>query len=175
MDGGFLIWRLYPDYRVMTDGRLEIYGAERFQELLIDSTQRFAALDAEYRFGVVLQRQGAGRAMELLAHLAADPEWRLVAADDAAALFVRATPGQAFPYPELDLEAPELFPPVDGSKGARDQLFLRTRTTFFSTMGRDDLALATWEEALRLFPEIEQGQRIRRLLLENLGRSDAPR
>jgi hypothetical protein len=98
MDGGFLIWRLYPDYRVMTDGRLEIFGPELFQELLIDSTERFEALDAEYHFGVVVQRLGPGSAAELLAHWVADPEWRFVAVDDAVALFVRATPGQAFPY-----------------------------------------------------------------------------
>ncbi len=122
-----------------------------------------------------MQRHGAGSGIELLAHWVAHPEWRLVALDDAAALFVRADPGQAFPYPELDLEAPGLFPPVDGSGRERDQMFLRKRTAFFSAAGRDDLALATWEDALRLFPDIEQGQRVRRMLLKDLGGSDAPR
>jgi hypothetical protein len=174
IDGGFLIWRLYPDYRVMADGRLEIFGPELFQELLIDSTERFEALDAQHRFGVVVQRYGPGSGIELISHWVAHPEWRLVAADDAAALFVRGDPGQAFPYPELDLEAPGLFPPVDGSNRERDRLFLRTRTAFLSAAGRDDLALATWEHALRLFPDMEEGQRVRRLLLESLGRGDAP-
>jgi hypothetical protein len=64
---------------------------------------------------------------------------------------------------------------VDGSGRERDQLFLETRTAFFSAVGRDDLALATWEETLRLFPEIEHGQRVRRMLLESLARDDAPR
>jgi hypothetical protein len=175
MDGGFLIWRLYPDYRVMIDGRLEIFGAEFFRELLIDSTERFAALDAEYRFGMVVQRHGPWDTEKLLTHWAAHPEWRLVAVDDAAALFVRATPGQAFPYPELDLEAPGLFPPVDGSNRDRDLHFLRVRTAFFLAVGRDDLALEVWEEALRLFPDIEDGQRVRGMLLQSLGRADSPR
>jgi len=175
MDGGFFIWRLYPDYRVMADGRLEIFGPELFRELLIDSTERFAALDAEYHFGVVVHRHGPGNGRELLVHWVADPEWRFVAVDDAAALFVRATPGQAFPYPEPDLEAPGLFPPLDGSIPERDRLFLAKRTAFFSSLGRDDLALVVWEDALRLFPDIEQGQHVRRMLLESLGRDDAPR
>jgi hypothetical protein len=174
-DGGFLIWRLYPDYRVMADGRLEIYGPELFQELLIDSTERFEALDAEYRFGVVVQRYGPGSGIELLAHWVAHPEWRLVALDDAAALFVRVDPGQASPYPELDLEAPDLFAPVDGSSPERDRLYLRMRAAFFWAAGRDDLALATWEEALRRFPDMEQGRIVRRMLLESLGRGGAPR
>jgi hypothetical protein len=33
--GGYLNWRLYPDYEVMVDGRLEIYGSELFQSLRI--------------------------------------------------------------------------------------------------------------------------------------------
>jgi hypothetical protein len=175
MDGGFLIWRLYPDYRVMTDGRLEVFGPERFEELLIDSIERFAALDAEYRFGIVVHRHGSGSATGLLAHWAADPEWRLVAVDDTAALFVRATPGQAFPYPELDLDSAGLFSPVDGSRPGRDRFLLLKRASFFSTMGRDDLALVVWEEILRLFPDIEDGQRIHGMLLHSLGRDDAPR
>jgi hypothetical protein len=175
IDGGFLIWRLYPEYRVMADGRLEVFGAERFGELLIDSPERFAALDAEYRFGVVVQRYGPGSGTELVAHLAADSEWRLVAADDTAALFVRAAPGQAFPYPELDLEAPGLFPPLDGSGRERDRFRLLKRASFFSTLGRADLALAVWDDILRLFPDIEDGQRIRGMLLRSLGERAAQR
>ena len=123
----------------------------------------------------MLQRHASGSAEKLLARWVADPEWHLVAVDDAAALFVRATPGQAFPYPDLDLEAPDLFPPVDGSSRERDRMFLQRRTAFFSLIGRDDLALALWEDALRLFPDIEQGQHIRRMLLQSLGRDAAPR
>ena len=80
-----------------------------------------------------------------------------------------------FPYPEPDLEAPGLFPPLDVSTRERDQLFPRRRAAFFSSLGRDDLALAVWEEVLRRFPDIEQGQHIRRMLLQGLGRGDAPR
>ncbi len=37
--------------------------------------------------------------------------WKLVLVDDAAALFVRVRPGEATPEPEVDLDAPDLFPP----------------------------------------------------------------
>ena len=124
---------------------------------------------------MVVHRHGPGKARELLVEWIADPEWRFVAVDDVVALFVRATPGQEFPYPEPDLEAPGLFPPFDGSIPERDRLFLAKRTAFFSSLGRDDLALAVWEDALRRFPDIEQGQHVRRMLLESLGRDDAPR
>ena len=90
-------------------------------------------------------------------------------------LFVRAAPGQALPYPELDLGVPGLFPPVDGRIPERDLLFLKRRTAFFSVLGRDDLALAVWEDALRRFPDIEQGQQVRRVLLDSLEGRCAPR
>ncbi len=43
-DGGYLIWRLWPDYRVMTDGRLEVFGAEKFVALQPSVPERFRAL-----------------------------------------------------------------------------------------------------------------------------------
>jgi hypothetical protein len=33
--GGYLIWRLHPDYRVLIDGRLEVFGPETFERLWI--------------------------------------------------------------------------------------------------------------------------------------------
>jgi hypothetical protein len=32
--GGYLIWHLYPDLRVSIDGRMAVYGPERFKEHL---------------------------------------------------------------------------------------------------------------------------------------------
>ncbi len=32
--GGYLIWRLYPDYRVYIDGRADVYGDSLVNELL---------------------------------------------------------------------------------------------------------------------------------------------
>jgi hypothetical protein len=32
--GGYLIWHLYPELRVSIDGRMAVYGPERFREFL---------------------------------------------------------------------------------------------------------------------------------------------
>src|SRR5206468_10689772 len=32
--GGYLIWRLYPDYRVYIDGRADVYGDQYLEEFL---------------------------------------------------------------------------------------------------------------------------------------------
>ena len=31
--GGYLVWRLYPERKVLVDGRLEVYGADRLRQL----------------------------------------------------------------------------------------------------------------------------------------------
>jgi hypothetical protein len=165
-NGGYLIWRLFPEYRVMTDGRLEVFGPEVFRKLVIDDPETFQALDTEYAFGVALMEHGLPISARLFAHWQRHPDWRLAFVDDAAALFVRADSGQSLPWPDVDLEAPELFPPVDGSLGALDEAHLRTRTRFFWAVGRTDLALSSWEQALALFPDLEDGERIRSALRE---------
>jgi hypothetical protein len=156
--GGFLIWRLYPDYRVMFDGRLEIFGPERFRELQIDSTERFEALDAKYRFGVVVQRYGPGGGIELLAHWIADPEWRLVAVDDAAALF----PGRRL---RNDLGAPGSFRQQRQPSGPNCSASARPSLG----AGRD----LPWRPGRMPAPFPNEQGDVRRTLLESLGRADA--
>ena len=46
-DGGFVLWQLGPDYEVMVDGRLEVYGAERLGRLTATDPASFADLDAD--------------------------------------------------------------------------------------------------------------------------------
>jgi len=150
-DGGFLIWRLHPEIPVMADGRLEVFGAALFEKLAFDSPQAFERLDAEYRFGSVLQRHDARGTGELLEHWSRQAEWRLVAVDDAAALFVRR-PSDGSELEALDLDSPGLFPPPDLARPVIAELRLRMRTGFLSGVGRNDLALQTWRQARELFP-----------------------
>ena len=51
--GGYLIWRLFPTYPVMADGRLEVYRS-RPEVLELRDSRSFAELDRTYRFGSVL-------------------------------------------------------------------------------------------------------------------------
>ena len=51
--GGYLIWHLYPELRVSIDGRMAVYGPERFREHLTvgqldpDWREVLARLDAD--------------------------------------------------------------------------------------------------------------------------------
>lgn len=112
--GGYLNWRLYPDYEVMVDGRLEIYGSELFQSLRITDPPAFQRLDAEYGFGTVLLSPVLDPP-QLIAWLHRREEWSLVYADATGVVFVRADGEHAFRWPEVDVAAPDLLPGLDAT------------------------------------------------------------
>ena len=167
-DGGYLIWRLYPDYKVMTDGRLEVFGAELFETLSLYEPESFAALDRQHRFGTVFAHHSLLDQSRLLGWLSRQPEWRLAYVDDVAAVFVRVPAGGDSPYPAVDLEAPGLFPPPDGSGSFEDLLRISWRAKLLVALGRTDLALALWDRGLEVYPDLPDGALIRSRLLEHL-------
>ena len=154
-DGGYLIARLFPDYRVMVDGRLEVYGAERFARLdVLDAGAPvgFARLDAEHRFGTALLHHAFLPDHRLLAWLFRHPDWRLVQIDEVAAVFVRAPgAGGGLPWPAVDPGAPDLFPPLDpDARPAIDLWRRRARIRILAALGRPGPALALADETLAL-------------------------
>jgi tetratricopeptide (TPR) repeat protein len=166
-DGGYLIWRLYPDYPVMVDGRLEVFGDERFIELQVPGLARFRALDEEYRFGSVLIHYSLIPSSELMWWLYLNTNWQFSYLDDVAAVFTRVPEGSP-PGDIVDLDAPDLFPPLEGN-GAVDRMQRFARTNFWTSMRRWKRALALWEETRELYPDLEQGPIIHAMLLDRNG------
>jgi hypothetical protein len=151
-DGGYLIWRLHPDYRVMLDGRLEVFGPGRLKALRIGGPRRFAALDRQYGFGVALLSY-TRRARDLIPWLLRHPEWRLVFVDEVASVFVRVPEGQPSPYAEIDLDAPDLFAPLKGRRGASDFRRRHGRAKFYRAVDRKQRALAIWQKLAEDYPD----------------------
>jgi hypothetical protein len=85
--GGYLIWSLYPDYRVSIDGRAAVYGPRRFGEHVI-------VVDLHPGWRGVLDRSGADVAVlrsgsPLVRFLEASGDWRPLYADPLATLLQR--------------------------------------------------------------------------------------
>ncbi|MEE9615430.1 MAG: hypothetical protein V3T90_00275 [Anaerolineae bacterium] len=84
--GGYLVWRLWPDYRVFVDGRTYLYG----DEILYDYVEIQAPgphceeLLGEYEVSFVVTR--AGDALSVV--LGRTPGWRLVYEDVMAVIYV---------------------------------------------------------------------------------------
>jgi len=99
--GGFLIWSFYPERRVLTDGRNELYRTfiPEWQQAREDGRKWNALLRKyeidiaveEYRAPLRVTNAATGQVMEMPAHLAYWPksEWVMIAKDDAAMVFAR--------------------------------------------------------------------------------------
>lgn len=98
--GGYLIWSFYPERRVLTDGRNELYrelipewqaartDQRKWRALLRKYDIRIAV--EEYRPPLRVTDARTGRTIEMPAHLAYWPkdEWEMIARDEVAMVFV---------------------------------------------------------------------------------------
>jgi hypothetical protein len=141
-DGGYLIWRVWPTYPVLVDGRLEVYGERLYYFLDVEGgagPDTFKRLDARFRFGTALVHFGLFRDLSLFAWLLAQPDWRLVEVDEVAAVFVRAAGADAR-WPAVNVASPLLFEPLDPfDSGSRDPMDLwrrESRISLLTVFGR---------------------------------------
>jgi hypothetical protein len=85
--GGYLIWKLYPDYRVYIDGRADVYGDAFMEEFLLaqaGATGWRGPLD-KYGVRTVLVKPDVA----LASLLRLDTGWQKVFEDPQAVIFVR--------------------------------------------------------------------------------------
>src|SRR5262249_20369181 len=146
-DGGYLIWRLWPEYAVMSDGRLEVFGPDLLPRLQPLDAARFAELDAKYHFGTVLLNHRSNPTGPLAGELLASGAWRLTYADAVSVVFVRSD-AAPLRWPELALGAPGAFEPLDGVGEAATRQRLLARVKLLLSLKRPDLALHSYEDAL---------------------------
>jgi hypothetical protein len=85
--GGYLIWRLYPDYRVCMDGRADVYGDDLIEEFL-------AVHDGEPKWRDYLNKHDVRTVLvkpdvPLASLLREDANWQNVFEDHGSVIFVR--------------------------------------------------------------------------------------
>lgn len=85
--GGYMIWNLYPDYRVYVDGRADVYGDEYLEEFLRahDGVGDWRAPLERARVRTVFVSPDA----PLASLLRQDAGWRVAFEDKQAVIFVR--------------------------------------------------------------------------------------
>ncbi len=85
--GGYLIWKLYPDYRVYIDGRADVYGDRLVEEWLETNNgkKRWREPLDNYGIRTVLVKSDAA----LASLLRQDNGWKKVFEDKQAVIFIR--------------------------------------------------------------------------------------
>ncbi len=153
-DGGLFVERLYPAYRVMVDGRLEVYGPELLERLAWTTPEEFQALYREYRFGTVVVHYSKIPSGEMLRWLHVRPAWQLVFVDEVSAVYVRDG-GRVGRFSALDVDADDLFPAFTDEGRVQTELRLRGRALFYSALEREGRVRAVVALARRHYPDLE--------------------
>ena len=86
--GGYLIWKLYPQYRVYIDGRADVYGDAIMEEF-------FVVYDGEQAWRTPLDKYGIQSVLvepntAIATLLREDPTWQKVFEDQQAVIFIRS-------------------------------------------------------------------------------------
>lgn len=153
-DGGVVIERLFPDYAVMVDGRLEVYGPELLEKLHWTTPETFLPLHEQYRFGTVVVHYSKIPSREMLRWLQKRPAWKLVFVDEVSAVYVRDG-GPTPRFHALDIDADSLFPVFSDAGRTQTELRLRARALFYSALDREGKARAAVGLARRHYPDLD--------------------
>jgi len=97
--GGYLLWRLYPDYRVFIDPRHRPYSkhlADEYRQFELGNN--FEGFTAKYPFKTAIVKLTW---LVLVRNFFKSPDWRLVYFDTSAALFVHRSVRLPDPPPDL--------------------------------------------------------------------------
>lgn len=88
--GGYMIWKLWPEYRVFVDGRLVEYGAKFVEDsFYFWKPEIWGRLDKEYGFSAAVIPQESFYACGNIDRL---KEWALVYWDDGALVYLKDVP-----------------------------------------------------------------------------------
>ncbi len=172
-DGGYVIWRLFPDYLAMTGGwRLEATERRRVMRFQVTTPERFERLDRSYHFGAVLVHHALVPSSRLITSLNRSWLWRLAFVDDVAAVFVRV-PENGSPWEDaVDLSDPGVFPALDEAPSPRDLRRRVARANFYRAAGRYELALELLTGAVARYPDHAPARLERARLLRVTNRMD---
>ncbi|HXY24872.1 MAG TPA: tetratricopeptide repeat protein [Candidatus Acidoferrum sp.] len=165
--GGYLAWRVGPEYPDFVDGRYIPFG----QELFAEQTKLMSAPPDSQEWEQAADRwkintlifpvaRYAGLGRFPLQDFCESTEWKLVYLDEVSAIFVRNRPENAALIGRLHLtcaNAPILTPPYTVGDSYRTHAerfnFLMNAGSIFYVLGRDKEAESALGQAEQLFPE----------------------
>lgn len=153
--GGYLMWRLYPDYLVFVDGRNTSLPMLDASNRIDNSWSGWREDLDRYEVKTVISRtcyDDTGGPVPLVETLAADPGWVLVFADDVAVIFLRRDERFRQLWQPLEIPSVTVYRTMQAEA---TRLFRedRSRTRALLALGRSSLRLGRESEALRYYGE----------------------
>lgn len=157
--GGYLIWRLYPDYKVFVDGRPEAYPADFFRSVYIPMQNDNAAwqkyADEVYKINFVFfaHTDATPWGQAFIKQMERRSGWKMVYLDATAAIWVRDNEANKN---LAALNENNLDQYIEGLLSGGDFFDTTRLGSFFQTVGFNDLAIEFFDRALELNQEAKQ-------------------
>jgi hypothetical protein len=166
--GGFLIWTLYPDYKVFIDTRALIEDVYfQYLNILLANTQEFDGIPlwkaylTSYNINFIITYsvdKYNGSLVPLIPALVNDPQWNLIYMDDISLIFIKESPEntnliKSFTLPKEWVWNEVITEAVIKSKDSPNRInfFITIGDAFFAKKDYKD-AKATYLKALRADP-----------------------
>lgn len=148
--GGYLMWRLYPDYLVFVDGRSNSLDTFNASSAVDSRRPEWSQLLDDYKINTVMTRTcfyDTGAPLNLIDGLTRHPGWALIYGDDTALLFVRRVESLREYWEGRELPATRAYATMR-AEAARLLAEDGSRTRVHLALGRAALNLGELPEAL---------------------------
>ena len=170
--GGYMLWELYPDYKVFTDGRglieevffqvdrimaaspISFYGVPEWKALLVAYKVNFIVTFSINEF--------SGRLVPLIPALLDDPEWHLIYLGNTSLIFLRESPENMEILQKFSMPKEWAWNEVI-TEAAPKAVNLRRNVNFYITLGEAFLGKKDYTNARMYYlkaKEIDPGNSI---------------
>ncbi|MFA6055803.1 MAG: hypothetical protein WC769_10545 [Thermodesulfovibrionales bacterium] len=158
--GGYLIWELYPDYKVFIDGR-GLIGEVFFQEVKIlqaypkrfEGRPEWQDMLSAYNINFIMTfsvDNFSGRLVPLVYALLNDPEWHLIYMDNISLIFLRDAPENKELIQRFGLPKEWLWNEV-AVEATLKAGSIKNNVNFYLTAGDAFLAARNFRDAMQAF------------------------
>lgn len=151
--GGYLMWRVFPEYRVFVDGRagsLETFNAS---DRIDNSLKGWKETLGHYGINTVITRtcyEDTGEPIPLVEALARDKEWAPVYSDGVAVIFIKREERFRHLWERLEVQHVQVYKTLFAeAKRLYDEDSSRSRALL--ALGRASLQLGRYSEAYRYY------------------------
>jgi hypothetical protein len=161
--GGYLMWYLYPDYRVFIDGRglredVVVQASKIMAAVKNDSQDipEWKAYLEHYNISLIITysvEHFTGRLIPLVPALLNDPEWNLIYIDELSLVFAKETPENSTGISKLSISKEWAWHEVisEAQIKSRGYFSKNVRVNFLITMGDAFLSLKDYQRALDVY------------------------
>lgn len=170
--GDYLIWRLYPEQKVFIDTREQAYSPQLLDDYqqIENSPVAWKDLGQKYAFDLVVW-DNANRKSSFPRFVLDTPEWKLVHLDQNVSVWLKESESSREWLEKYSFDDEKLQQRAEQLMQSSDFAGLENLGYFFQTIGKNELAINSFERALEINPAREMAFELGKSYVQN-GQND---